>query len=114
MYLKLIGPIKKTLNPDKCRGIADAFLAHKQSLEVRKVQSINLTIFPLRIKQQTAVPSIQMKKCIKWLIVEGMTQTSSHRHSAICVRVVAFLCVSHQAHRTSRMVLVFPAEGTVG
>lgn len=48
MYLKLISHIKKTLNPNKCRGIADAFLAHKQSLEVRKVQSINLTanIFP--------------------------------------------------------------------
>lgn len=33
---ELFSHLKKTLNPQKCRGIVDAFLAHKQSLKVRK------------------------------------------------------------------------------
>lgn len=34
--LKIFSQAQKTLNPQKCRGFVDAFLAHKQNLEVRK------------------------------------------------------------------------------
>lgn len=34
--LDMCNNLKKTLDPQKCRGFVDAFLAHRQNLEVRK------------------------------------------------------------------------------
>lgn len=51
---RIIGELKETLNPEKSRCFVDAFLIHKQNLEVRYPDSTELPVTHTHIHTDTS------------------------------------------------------------
>lgn len=72
--LRLFAGAKKTLNPQTCRGLVDAFLVRQQSLEVRRPCSITSELrvsgVPQASRSSTALyeptPSLLMRDLLLW------------------------------------------------